>query len=1560
MMGLVQAQTYDSLEYATGNLSAQQQLLSYPLPRFKPGHSLNRNFIWFGIEYFSGYQQPNVSRQQMVSNCKVNTEEFHNNWNYYFLVSPNIGSYSSAANYADTNNVVSAALTAVAKRNPGYKTSAICFWPQIGGNITNKNLSNNHYLKDASNQFLSTSGTVTTSKTWSPVAPASSIIADGQAQRAKLQSLVTALGRPLDILNENGECIPLISKNGVVVSSDPSIQADYNSLALPSVNDYRGYKYAYQTKLYRDQFMSASPGTKFTHYALDGQIDYRPLWNYAKTINTPINGKYYPTGDFYPRWPNNWKAWAGAWHGLGWFADCKYLELQNGDDLMSPFVSAGWNIDETVNVRPAQYLAMLKVLSAWGSEFFYSGYFSLAAPFPDSKNWGWQTVMPVYAQAITSRYENYLRSGTLLSGDVPRYFLSSTTLTPNNPKYLFYTGDNRQLVAVRKLNGVEKYVITTAQMVDANTINNAPMVSTGKFKLNNDSLNVEFRRQGSVYIYDASNPSAKVFYQLDGWHQYEHPERWSKDFQFEAELFDNSNSSAQIKTEVPAGTTPGDYRIYTSYVSFNVSTPPSLEYNFTPRAASNLYVWVRARSKNASGGAIGIAVSGMNSKSIGCITSTTWQWYSLDACSGQAISYNNLMNKQYILSLTASNSNIEIDRILLSGNSGLNLNPNQAACGTSVATVSPSGSTTFCQGGSVTLTAQSGTSYSWSNGQTTQSITVSQNGSFTVAVNNGSGCAAVSAPVNVTVNSAPTASITMNGSGTICQGQNITLTASPGSSFAWSNGASSQSIQVGSAGNYMVTVTNSNGCSATSSPVSINVTAAPSAVISNSGPTTFCQGGSVTLSAPSGYSYTWSNGSTSQQITVGNSGNYSVTVSAGANCSATSQVVAVTVNTKPVAGISASGTTSFCQGGSVQLTASGGVSYQWSTGQTGASITATSSGSYSAVVSSTNGCTAVTNLINVTVNAAPSPSITVNGPTALNTGQITTLTASGGTSYLWQPGGQTTASITVSSAGTYSVVATNAGGCTATSSPVTITQASSPTVLSISNTGNTSFCFGGNVVLTANGGTNYLWSPGGQTSATISASQAGTYYVYSRDNNGNVTDVDSVTVTVYPKPMNPSISITYIPNMAFQLNAFEPSAVTYQWSTGSASASINVTTPGLVSVTATNAFGCISGSTSMQAQGVNAKTCLNPDMLTSYDLSDTTAMLGWNPAITGERYIIRYWEAGTANIQMKEIAGTLSTLRINNLLPGTVYLWTAELVCTSGSYMSTTSSFKTLGTPLFCGSVPQHLRTDNITPVRAMVRWYNTTADSFVVRYRPVGASTFNYRRFAGNANATGAQLYSLQSNTNYEWQVNSTCNGYTSPFSPSAYFKTIDTCGFMGIVSVYSVSPSTASIRWSNLNPMDTIRIRLVDINTGGVRNIILKATTNTGSYELRGLKPNSTYYIELKGKCGGTAGSWTSPVTFSTGSISTRVLEGNNMNLNGFPNPVTDILFFSFTSEDNADYTVKVCDMSGRELMQEVRYANTGDNASEIPVNTYAKGAYLLIVQKGTQRSHFRFTVQ
>ncbi|MCU1230558.1 MAG: hypothetical protein JWO97_3442, partial [Acidobacteria bacterium] len=136
------------------------------------------------------------------------------------------------------------------------------------------------------------------------------------------------------------------------------------------------------------------------------------------------------------------------------------------------------------------------------------------------------------------------------------------------------------------------------------------------------------------------------------------------------------------------------------------------------------------------------------------------------------------------------------------------------------ATITPSGATIFCAGGSVTLTASGGTSYLWSTGATTAAITVSTSGTYSVTTTS-SGCTSAPASQIVTVNPSPTATITPSGATTFCAGGSVTLTASGGTSYLWSTGATTAAITVSTSGTYSVTTT-SSGC--TSAPASQIVT----------------------------------------------------------------------------------------------------------------------------------------------------------------------------------------------------------------------------------------------------------------------------------------------------------------------------------------------------------------------------------------------------------------------------------------------------------------------------------------------------------------------------------------------------------------------------------------------------------------------------------------------------------------------------------------------------------------------------------------------------------------
>src|SRR5205085_10939510 len=136
----------------------------------------------------------------------------------------------------------------------------------------------------------------------------------------------------------------------------------------------------------------------------------------------------------------------------------------------------------------------------------------------------------------------------------------------------------------------------------------------------------------------------------------------------------------------------------------------------------------------------------------------------------------------------------------------------------------------------VPLTARTGASYAWSNGATTQSITTNSGGNYHVAVTDANGCSSTSADTVVTVNTAAAATITAGGPTTFCAGGSVTLTASSGASYAWSNGATTQSIPVSSGGSFHVTVTDANGCSATSADTAVTVDTAAPATISAGGP----------------------------------------------------------------------------------------------------------------------------------------------------------------------------------------------------------------------------------------------------------------------------------------------------------------------------------------------------------------------------------------------------------------------------------------------------------------------------------------------------------------------------------------------------------------------------------------------------------------------------------------------------------------------------------------------------------------------------------------------------
>jgi hypothetical protein len=236
--------------------------------------------------------------------------------------------------------------------------------------------------------------------------------------------------------------------------------------------------------------------------------------------------------------------------------------------------------------------------------------------------------------------------------------------------------------------------------------------------------------------------------------------------------------------------------------------------------------------------------------------------------------------------------------------------------------VSAGANQSLCAGTAVTLNGSGATSYAWNNNvQNGVAFTPNATQTYTVTGTNANGCTNT-AQVTVTVNALPTPSISYVGSPILCQGSVLALNSTAGSSYLWSNGQTTQTIQVTQGGAYTVQVSNANGCVGTSNAVTLTVNPLPAPSITAQGPTTFCQGGSVVLTSTGATSYSWSTNATTQSITVTTSGLYQVTVVDNKGCSGSSAPIQVTVLSPPNAAITSIGATALCAGQSTSNTRS--------------------------------------------------------------------------------------------------------------------------------------------------------------------------------------------------------------------------------------------------------------------------------------------------------------------------------------------------------------------------------------------------------------------------------------------------------------------------------------------------------------------------------------------------------------------------------------------------------------------------------------------------------------
>ena len=507
--------------------------------------------------------------------------------------------------------------------------------------------------------------------------------------------------------------------------------------------------------------------------------------------------------------------------------------------------------------------------------------------------------------------------------------------------------------------------------------------------------------------------------------------------------------------------------------------------------------------------------------------------------------------------------------------------------------------------------------YLWSNGQTTQTAINLLSGVYTVTVTGVGGCTAT-AVANVLNTGAPTVTIptTVNvscfGGNNGSANSNVVGGVGP-FTYTWNsvpvqNTPNATNLIVG---NYTLTVTGSNGCSATSTvtitqPTSLTVTGSQTNVScfgGNNGSTTVTPAGGTP-----GYTYTWTTNPVQNTQVATNLpvGNYTVTITDTKGC----QIIKTyTITQPPLLTTSTTQTNVTCFGGNngvITTSATGGVGpnylYSINAGpnQLSPTFSGLTAGIYMIVVTDQNGCTRT-----VTTTLTQPPALTINGSITnilcfnVCNGQ-TSVNGGGGTpgyTYNWSNGGNTNPIVSLC-AGTYSVIVTDLNGCQIALTGMSVSQPSSLTINP--NASPVTICVGQSSNLNSNvgGGTpgyTYNWSNGGITSnISVSPTVTTNYTVNVTDANGctissNITVVVNTNLNGLASSAPSTVCAGQSSTISANANGGTGGPYTFVWSPGGSGQTIGVTPSATTFYTVTISDGCSPNITTTTTVVVNAR-----------------------------------------------------------------------------------------------------------------------------------------------------------------------------------------------------------------------------------------------------------------------------------------------------------------------------------------------------------------------------------
>ena len=685
-----------------------------------------------------------------------------------------------------------------------------------------------------------------------------------------------------------------------------------------------------------------------------------------------------------------------------------------------------------------------------------------------------------------------------------------------------------------------------------------------------------------------------------------------------------------------------------------------------------------------------------------------------------------------------------------------------------------------------------------------------------------------------------------------CSGPNVALSGSGGVTYSWSgpsiiSGASSANPVVNAGGTYNLTITDGNGCSASTSVFVSQNTNPPSPSASSGGVVT-CSSPNVTLTGGGGGSYSWSgpsiiSGATTANPLVNAGGTYNLTVTDGSNgCSAGTSVF-VSQNTTPPSPSASAGGNITCSSPNVTLTGGGGGTYSWSgpsiiSGATTANPVVNAGGTYNLTVTGGNGCTAGTS-VNVTTNTTPpSPTASSGGVITCSTPNIT-LTGGGGGTYSWSGpsivSGGATANPVVNAGGTYNLTVTGANGCTAGTS-VNVTQSTIlPTASSTAGTTNlncltTSTSLNGSAT-GGSGGYTYAWSPATGLSSstaqnpTANPSSSTSYVLTVTDSNG-CQNTSNVTINVNTTPPSATASAGGIitcssPNVTLTGGG----GGTYSWTgtgivSGATTANPVVNQAGTFNVTVTGGNGCTANSSINVTQNTTVPSIA---LSTANTLSTTCASPNTNLSATSNA------NPTTVYTWLTPISTTLTGNPVNVSAAGiyTVFVTDTNNGCNTTTIPTTVQVIADANIPVVTLSTNAGTLTCLVTSIGVTA---NTTASPVTYNWLPTtgilsGANSatpvFNA---AGNYSLTVTNTANSCASTGAANVVNITANN-TNPTAGASTTSSVLNCT---LTSIVLTGTGGGNYSWTGTGIVSGANTANPTINQVGVYSLVV---TNPGN---------------------------------------------------------------------------------------------------------------------------------